>query len=75
MLQSSSNRTCEKDRVALQCYHNEELQMKGETTMPDQGIVFGKRQKPREMRPGQKIKNNENENINHVPLSLGGLLL
>jgi len=38
--QSSSNRTSEKDRVVLQCYHNEELQMKGETTMPDQGIVF-----------------------------------
>jgi len=38
--QSSSNRMSEKDRVALQCYHNEELQMKGETTMPDQGIVF-----------------------------------
>jgi len=29
-----------KDRVALQCYHNKELQMKGETTMLDQGIVF-----------------------------------
>ena len=40
MSQSSSNRTSEKDRVALQCYHNEELRMKGETTMPDQGIVF-----------------------------------
>jgi len=38
--QSSSNRMSEKDRVVLQCYHNEELQMKGETTMPDQGIVF-----------------------------------
>jgi len=38
--QSSSNRMSEKDRVALKCYHNEELQMKGETTMPDQGIVF-----------------------------------
>jgi len=25
--------------------------------MPDQGIVFDKSQKPREMRPGQKIKN------------------
>jgi len=36
-----SDRTNEKkDRVALQCYHNEELQMKGEMTMPDQGIVF-----------------------------------
>ena len=54
--QSSSNRTSEKDRVALQCYHNEELRMKGETTMPDQGIVFDGSQKPREMRPGQKIK-------------------
>jgi len=31
--------------------------MKGETTMPDQGIVFDRSQKPREMRPGQKIKN------------------
>jgi len=31
--------------------------MKGETTMPDQGIVFDGSQKPREMRPGQKIKN------------------
>jgi len=40
--QLSSNRTSEKDRVALQRYHNEELQMKGETTMPDQGIVFDK---------------------------------
>jgi len=38
--QSSSNRMSEKDRVALQRYHNEELRMKGETTMPDQGIVF-----------------------------------
>jgi len=55
--QSLSNRTSEKDRVALQCYHNEELRMKGETTMPDQGIVFDESQKPREMRPGQKIKN------------------
>jgi len=57
MSQSSSNRTSEKDRVALQHYHNEELQMKGETTMPDQGIVFDRSRKPREMRPGQKIKN------------------
>jgi len=40
MLQSSSNRTSEKDRVVLQHYHNEELWMKRETTMPDQGIVF-----------------------------------
>jgi len=55
--QSLSNRTSEKDRVALQCYHNEELRMKGETTMPDQGIVFDRSQKPRETRPGQKIKN------------------
>jgi len=39
MSQSLSNRTSEKDRVVLQCYHNEELQMKGRTTMPDQGIV------------------------------------
>jgi len=31
--------------------------MKGETTMLDQGIVFDKSQKPRETRPGQKIKN------------------
>jgi len=31
--------------------------MKGETTMPDQGIVFDGSRKPREMRPGQKIKN------------------
>jgi len=30
--------------------------MKGETTMPDQGIVFDGSRKPREMRPGQKIK-------------------
>jgi len=38
---SSSNRTNEKkDRVVLQHYHNKEFQMKGETTMPDQGIVF-----------------------------------
>jgi len=55
--QSSSNRMSEKDRVALQHYHNEELQMKGETTMPDQGIVFNGSQKLRETRPGQKIKN------------------
>jgi len=40
MSQSLSNRTREKDRVALQHYHNEELRMKGETTMLDQGIVF-----------------------------------
>ena len=57
MSQSSSNRMSEKDRVVLQCYHNEELQMKGETTMPEQGIVFNGSRKPREMRPGQKIKN------------------
>jgi len=57
MSQSSSNRTSEKDRVVLQCYHNEELQMKGETTMPDQGIVFDGSRKPRETRPGEKIKN------------------
>jgi len=31
--------------------------MKGEITMPDQGIVFNRSQKPREMRPGQKMKN------------------
>ena len=55
--QSLSNRTSERDRVALQCYHNEELQVKGETTMPDQGIVLNGSQKPRETRPGQKIKN------------------
>jgi len=30
--------------------------MKGETTMPDQGIVFDGSQEPRETRPGQKIK-------------------
>ena len=41
MSPSLSNRTNKKkDRVVLQCYHNEELQIKGETTMPDQGIVF-----------------------------------
>jgi len=41
MSPSLSNRTNDKkDRVALQCYHNEELKIKGETTMPDQGIVF-----------------------------------
>jgi len=41
MSPSSSNRTNDKeDRVALQCYHNEELQIKGESAMPDQGIVF-----------------------------------
>jgi len=57
MSQSLSNRTSEKDRVVLRCYHNEELRMKGETTMPDQGIVFNGSRKPREMRPGQKIKN------------------
>ena len=55
--QSSSNRTSEKDRVVLQHYHNEELQVKEETTMPDQGIVFDRSRKPREMRPGQKVKN------------------
>ena len=54
---SSSNRMNDtKDRVVLQCYHNEELQIKGETTMPDQGIVFDGSQKPRDLRPGQKIK-------------------
>jgi len=59
---SSSNRTNEKnDRVALQCYHNEELQMKGETTMPDQGIVFDRNQESREMRPGQKIKSEDSD--------------
>jgi len=57
MSQSLSNRMSEKDRIALQYYHNEELQMKVETTMPDQGIVFNESRKPREMRPGQKIKN------------------
>jgi len=57
MSQSLSNRMSEKDRVVIQHYHNEELRMKGETTMPDQGIVFNGSQKPREMRPGQKIKN------------------
>jgi len=52
-----SNRTNDKkDRVALQHYPNEELQMKGEKTMPDQGIVFDGSQKPRDSRPGQKIK-------------------
>jgi len=41
MSASLSNRMNEKkDRVVLQCYHNEELQMKGEMTMPDQGIIF-----------------------------------
>jgi len=30
--------------------------MKGETTMPDKGIVFNGSQNPREMRSGQKIK-------------------
>ena len=54
--QSLSNRMSEKDRVVLQHYHNEELQMKEETTMPDKGIVFNESQKPREMRPGQKVK-------------------
>jgi len=54
---SSSNRMNNKnDRVVLQCYHNEELQIKGETTMPDQGIVFDGSQKPRDLRPGQKMK-------------------
>jgi len=56
MIEETSNRTSEKDRVVLQHYHNEELRMKGETTMPDQGIVFDESQKPRETRPGQKIK-------------------
>jgi len=54
MSQSSSNRTSEKDRVALQCYHNEELQMKGETTMPDQGIVFAGSQNPGRQDLGRK---------------------
>ena len=41
MSPSLSNRTNnKKDRVVLQHYHNEELQIKEETTMPDQGIVF-----------------------------------
>jgi len=54
---SLSNRTNKKkDRVVLQCYHNEELRMKGETTMPDQGIVFDGSREPRQMRPRQKIK-------------------
>jgi len=40
---SLSNRTNnKKDRVVLQCYHNKELQIKGKTMMPDQGIVFNK---------------------------------
>jgi len=31
--------------------------MKGETNMPDQGIIFDESQKPRELRPGQGVKN------------------
>jgi len=61
---STSNRTNRtgnaisilKDRVALQCYHNEELWVKGETSMPDQSIVFDEKRVPKDTRPGQDIR-------------------
>jgi len=70
MSQSLSNRTSEKDRVVLQCYHNEELRMgkrtpKGGQEMIDNSSSYDEEISEEEIEPPEE----EEEDVDEVPPS------